>query len=193
MAGRPAVLLDRDGTLTEPRHYPSSPSDLVLQAAIAEPLRELQDMGVALVMVTNQSGLARGYFAERDLTLMHTHVRTGLDELGVRLDGIYFCPHHPDGVIAGLAVPCACRKPEPGMLLRAARELGLDLGRSWMVGDFATDVEAGRRAGCRTAWVGPHATEEAASQPRNASEPTLRAPTTAEALMHIVRSLRETP
>lgn len=192
MTGRRAVLLDRDGTLTEPRHHPRSPAELVLQAGVAAPLRRLQASGIALIVVTNQSAVARGHLTEQDLTGMHDHLRAALCSLGVALDGIYSCPHHPDGVIPKLALPCTCRKPEPGMLLRAARDLSLDLGRSWMVGDSATDVEAGRRAGCRTAWVGSHAVHEAAAH-RGGTVPTLRTQTTAEALRHIELSLREAP
>ncbi len=105
------------------------------------------------MVVTNQSGLARAMFDEQALELMNAHLRRELAAEGVRLDAILHCPHHVDGVVPHLAVACDCRKPEPGMLLRAARELDIDLARSWMVGDFASDVEAGLRAGCRTARV----------------------------------------
>ncbi|WTJ17075.1 HAD family hydrolase (plasmid) [Streptomyces sp. NBC_00715] len=185
MGRRPAVLLDRDGTLTEPRHYPSSPADLVLQAGIVRPLQRLQSLGIALVVVTNQAGLAHGYFADKDLDAMHIHLRSELAADGVHLDGIYACPHHPDGVVADLSVQCTCRKPEPGLLLMAARELGLDLSRSWMVGDFASDVAAGRRAGCHTAWVGPAALQTNGPEFVEAKDPNLRAATTAEALQTI--------
>ncbi|MFF2816317.1 D-glycero-alpha-D-manno-heptose-1,7-bisphosphate 7-phosphatase [Kitasatospora cineracea] len=189
MNGRPAVLLDRDGTLTEPRHYPSSPAELVLQPGIGAPLRGLRELGVALVVVTNQSGLARGLFTPQDLDAMHRHLRSRLRALGVRLDGIYHCPHHPDGTVPELAVRCRCRKPGPGLLLRAAEDLHLDLARSWMVGDFASDVGAGRRAGCRTALVGPAAADPAPDSPA----PDLRAPTTARALELIAGAFGGTP
>ncbi|MFF8726198.1 D-glycero-alpha-D-manno-heptose-1,7-bisphosphate 7-phosphatase [Streptomyces sp. NPDC015171] len=185
---RPAVFLDRDGTLTEPRHYPSRPSDLVLQPGISPWLRTLrEEHGAALVVVTNQSGLARGLFGAPDLAAMHRHLRAELAAFEVELDAIYVCPHHADGVVPGLARSCACRKPEPGMLLRAAAELRLDLSRSWMVGDFASDVEAGSRAGCRTAWVGPGAAATASAG--GPPVPTLRTATTAEALRAVCRDL----
>lgn len=138
-----------------------------------------------------------------DLGTVESGVRDELARVGVELDGIYTCPHHVDGVVPELARRCPCRKPEPGMLLRAATELRLDLARSWMIGDFATDVEAGHRAGCRTAWVGPRATAAptastattaggataaTATPPAPApAAPTVRAATTAEALREIRR------
>ncbi|MFI1357756.1 D-glycero-alpha-D-manno-heptose-1,7-bisphosphate 7-phosphatase [Streptomyces sp. NPDC020898] len=181
--GRPAVFLDRDGTLTEPRHYPSSPEDLVLSAGVGAPLRALYRLGVALVVVTNQSGVARGLFGRPELDAMHRHLRDRLAELGVPLDAVLDCPHHPDGVVTALAVTCDCRKPAPGMLLRAARQLDLDVAGSWMIGDFDSDVEAGRRAGCRTALV--RAGSDDGSYP-SSGRPDLRVPSTEQALCHIV-------
>src|ERR1044072_3584370 len=132
---KPALFLDRDGTLVEPRHYPSKPSDLVLHAGIGPPLRAFQDAGWELVVITNQSGIARGYFTEADLEKMHVALRDMLGEWGIELNAIQFCPHHIEGVVPHLAVECDCRKPEPGMLLDPARERGIDLNRSWMIGD----------------------------------------------------------
>jgi len=150
---RRAIFLDRDGTLVQPRHYPSHPEELVLCERIGPPLRRLQEAGFALVVVTNQAGIARGYFGVAELDAMHRHLRRELLSGGVRLDGIYFCPHHRDGVVPELAVECECRKPRPGMILQAASELGLSLRGSWLVGDILDDVEAGNRAGCRTVLV----------------------------------------
>jgi D-glycero-D-manno-heptose 1,7-bisphosphate phosphatase len=148
-----AVFLDRDGTLVLPRHYPSQPEELILFDSIGPELCALQDAGFRLVVITNQSGLALGYFTEDDLSRMHDHIAAELARLGVHLDDIYHCPHHPDGVVAALAVVCTCRKPQPGLLLQAAAELQLDLRRSWFLGDILDDVEAGTRAGCRTVLV----------------------------------------
>lgn len=148
-----AVFLDRDGTLVHPRHYPSRPDELRLYDGIGPELRRLQSAGFRLVVITNQSGIARGYFGEPELARMHEHLAGELARLGVRLDGVYFCPHHPDGAIPELSIACECRKPAPGMLLRAAGELALDLERSWFIGDILDDVEAGNRAGCRTILV----------------------------------------
>lgn len=152
MSGR-AVFLDRDGTLVEARHYPSRPEELVLCADVGPELAALQAAGFRLAVVTNQAGIAHGYFTEADLTAMHLHLRRELAAFGVRLDAIYACPHHQEGTVAPFNVACDCRKPAPGMLLRAADELGVDLARSWLVGDVLDDVEAGHRAGCRTVLV----------------------------------------
>lgn len=148
-----ALFLDRDGTLVRPVHYPSRPDQLQLYAGLGPALCTLQALGFLPVVITNQSGLARGYFAESDLQRMHTYLREELLRLDVRLSGIYYCPHHPDGRVPEFALDCACRKPRPGLLLRAAEELHLDLERSWFVGDILDDVEAGKRAGCRTVLV----------------------------------------
>ena len=155
LARRIGVFLDRDGTLTRPYHYPTRPEHLVPSDGIAEPLRRLARSGVALVIVTNQSALARGYLTDAEFAAAQASFERELAAAGVRFDGVYHCPHHPDGAVGSLAVRCRCRKPEPGLLLRAAAEHGIDLARSWMVGDQPSDVEAGRRAGCRTVHIGP--------------------------------------
>jgi D-glycero-D-manno-heptose 1,7-bisphosphate phosphatase len=177
-----AVLLDRDGTLVLPRHYPSRPEDLRLYDDIGPGLRNLQRAGFLLVVITNQSGIARGYFTEADLQRMHIYLAGELEQQGVRLDAIYYCPHHPAGAIRELAVRCNCRKPQPGMLLQAAADLNLDLQRSWFVGDVLDDVEAGNRAGCRTILV-DLGTEPQPEQPRRA--PTFAARNTPHALQII--------
>lgn len=150
---RRALFLDRDGTLIHPVHFPSRPGELRLYADLGPALRALQKMGFLLVIITNQSGLARGYFSETDLARMHAYLRAELEKMDVRLDGIYYCPHHPEGSIPELAITCECRKPRPGLLLQAAAELDIDLARSWFVGDILDDVEAGNLAGCRTVLV----------------------------------------
>ncbi len=104
-------------------------------------------------MITNQAGIARGYFTEADLARMHEYLTDELTRLHVHLDGIYYCPHHPKGVISELAIHCSCRKPQPGMLLQAAADLTIDLQHSWFIGDILDDIEAGNRAGCRTVLV----------------------------------------
>ena len=148
-----AVFLDRDGTLVHPRHYPSRPEELILYDGIGAGLRRLQTAGFKLIVITNQSGLARGLFTTDDLDRMHDYLTDCLAQLGVRVDGVYYCPHHPEGVVPSLAVECGCRKPQPGMLVQAAHDLHIDLARSWFVGDILDDVEAGSRAGCRTVLV----------------------------------------
>jgi len=150
---RRAVFLDRDGTLVHPRRYPSSADDLRLYEGIGPELCAVQQRGFLLVVITNQAGIARGLFTEEDLEAMNDHLRAELARLSVRLDGIYHCPHHVDGVIPALSISCDCRKPAPGMLLCAASDLDIDLTESWFVGDILDDIEAGRRAGCRTVLV----------------------------------------
>jgi D-glycero-D-manno-heptose 1,7-bisphosphate phosphatase len=148
-----ALFLDRDGTLVEPRHYPSCPNDLVLSQGIGPLLRMFQTSGWQLLVVTNQSGIARGFFTEHTLEYMHDALRDMLRAWGVELSAIHYCPHHVEGSIPHLAVPCVCRKPQPGMLLEAAAARDINLSRSWMIGDILDDVEAGNRAGCQTALV----------------------------------------
>ncbi|SEB47764.1 D-glycero-D-manno-heptose 1,7-bisphosphate phosphatase [Amycolatopsis tolypomycina] len=175
---RRALFLDRDGTLTEPRHYPTRPDELVLQPGIAPPLRALREAGFALVVVTNQSGLARGLFQQADLNLMHQELRRLLADHGVQLDGVYVCPHHPDGTMPPFGVICKCRKPAPGMLRQAAQDLDLDLSESWTIGDSACDIGAGRRAGTQTVLVSP--------QPLAAVAPDVHRVTTADALYYVL-------
>lgn len=148
-----AVFLDRDGTLVHPRSYPRRPQELRLYAGIGAELRTLQQAGFLLIVVTNQSGIARGLLSEADLERMHAHLIRRLRQQAVRLDAIYHCPHHPEGTLSELSVVCECRKPAPGLVLRAAVDLDLALERSWLVGDSMTDIEAGRGGGCRTILV----------------------------------------
>jgi histidinol-phosphate phosphatase family protein len=149
-APRRAVFLDKDGTLVEDIPYNVDPQKVSLSRGAAAGLAALHAAGYRLVVVSNQSGAARGYFPEAALEGVRRRLGELLAAHRIPLAGFFWCPHHPDGVVPELAVACDCRKPAPGMLLRAASELGLDLGASWLVGDILDDVEAGRRAGCRT-------------------------------------------
>jgi D-glycero-D-manno-heptose 1,7-bisphosphate phosphatase len=150
---RRALFLDRDGTLVHPRHYPTRPEELQIFEGVPQLLQRFQQHGWLIVLITNQSAVARGYLSESELAYMHACLSAQLAQQGVRLDAVYFCPHHPDGVVHPYNVECDCRKPRPGMLLRAAAELDIDLARSWFVGDILDDVQAGRRAGSKTALV----------------------------------------
>jgi D,D-heptose 1,7-bisphosphate phosphatase len=147
---RRAVFLDKDGTLVDDVPYNVDPALIRLAPGAAEALPKLHRAGYLLVVVSNQSGVARGVFPES--ALVHVMERLGslFDECGATLAGFYYCPHHPQGAVTQFAKNCDCRKPEPGMLLAAARRHDIDLKRSWMVGDILDDIEAGRRAGCRT-------------------------------------------
>jgi len=148
-----AVFLDKDGTLIDDVPYNVDPALLRLARNAGPALRLMQQMDYRLIVVSNQSGVARGLFDEAALPPLFAALQDMLARQGVMLDGCYWCPHHPEGMAAGYAVECGCRKPMPGMLLQAAREHGIDLAQSWMVGDILNDVEAGRRAGCRTVLV----------------------------------------
>ena len=148
-----AVFLDKDGTLVDDVPYNVDPALLALARNAGPALRLLRSLGYRLYVVSNQSGVASGLFDEAALGSLFAHLEALLDREGVTLDGVFWCPHHPQGVIAPYAVECVCRKPRPGMLQRAATLHGVALAESWMVGDILDDVEAGRRAGCRTALI----------------------------------------
>ena len=132
---RPAVFVDRDGTLISERYYLADPAGVALMPDAVSALASLRQAGYALVVVTNQSGIARGVYTEEDYRAVAARLDQILRDAGVLLDGTYYCPHHPD-----YTGPCDCRKPATGMFRRAAEDLGLDLGRSWYVGDKITDV-----------------------------------------------------
>ncbi|MDB5310460.1 MAG: Hydrolase, HAD-superfamily, subfamily [Gemmataceae bacterium] len=146
------VFLDKDGTLVADVPYNVDPARVALAPGAAG-LATLAAAGYRLAVVSNQSGVARGYFPESALAGIGARVRELLADIGVSLAGFFYCPHHPDGTVAGYAVACDCRKPAPGMIVAAARELGTDPRDCWMVGDILDDVEAGRRAGCWTVLV----------------------------------------
>lgn len=148
-----AIFIDKDGTLVENVPYNVNPGLLELTWQAGPALQLLRQMGYALIVVTNQPGVAKGLFTETALGVLHHRLSEMLVQYGVALDGIYYCPHSPEGVINRYTISCTCRKPMPGMLFRAAREHDIDLRQSWMIGDILNDVEAGRRAGCRTVLI----------------------------------------
>lgn len=143
-----AVFLDRDGTLLRLVPYLKDPERAQLYAGAVEALRSLQAAGARLVVVTNQAGIARGLMTRDDVARVNRRLMARLAVAGVWLDAVEVCPHHPD-----FTGPCRCRKPAPGLLTRAARRLRVDLGRSWLIGDSVSDIEAGEAAGTRTALV----------------------------------------
>jgi D-glycero-D-manno-heptose 1,7-bisphosphate phosphatase len=147
------VFLDKDGTLLEDVPYNVDPSRVRFAPGARDGLRLLGRHGWPIAIVTNQSGVARGYFTLDDLARLADHLRPEVERLGAEWAGFYACPHLPDGINA-FAIECDCRKPAPGLLVQAADELGADLSRSWFVGDTWMDVAAGRAAGCRTILVG---------------------------------------
>ncbi len=157
--GRPerVVLMDKDGTLIEDLPYNVDPARVRLAPGAAEALLRLGRAGYGVAIVTNQSGVARGYFAEADLDALAAHLRSVLARLGVRLLGFYACPHLPDGEVEAYAIDCDCRKPAPGLIRRALTDLGVRPADTWFVGDAWMDAAAGRAGGCRTILVGPEA------------------------------------
>jgi D,D-heptose 1,7-bisphosphate phosphatase len=147
---RKAVFIDKDGTLISNVPYNADPDKIVLEDGAVEGLRLLQEKGYVLIVVSNQAGIAHGYFREEDMTPVIVRVMELLQKAGITLDGFYYCPHHPAGKIVQYAVNCECRKPLPGMILLAAEQLDISLPESWMIGDILNDVEAGNRAGCES-------------------------------------------
>jgi D-glycero-D-manno-heptose 1,7-bisphosphate phosphatase len=149
VASRPAVFIDRDGTLTEEVGYVNHPQRLRLLPRSAEAVRRLNSAGVPAVIVTNQAGVARGYFSEDVLRAVHDEMLAQLKQAGAHLDAVYVCPHHPTEGEPPFRLACDCRKPRPGLLQRAATELGLDLGTSVVIGDRPTDLVVARRVGAQ--------------------------------------------
>ncbi len=145
-----AIFLDRDDTLIEDPGYINNPSQVKLLDGVPEALVELRALGYKLIVVTNQSAVARGIVTEKVLGEIHDRLRQLLAEKNAFLDGIYYCPFHPEGVVPKYRKESDWRKPNPGMLRKAAEEMDLDLSQSWCVGSGSRDVQAGRRAGCKT-------------------------------------------
>jgi len=148
-----AVFLDRDGTINEDVVHLDHEGDLELIEGAAAGIALLNEAGFKVVIVTNQSVVARGRITELQLQQIHLTLSEMLSASGARFDAIYYCPHHPAAGIGEYLVNCDCRKPKPGMLLQASRELDIDLQRSFIVGDKLSDLAAGRAAGCRDVLV----------------------------------------
>lgn len=162
MPSKCAVFLDRDGVINRLIYHPDagivdSPFTVAqfrVLPRVPKAIRLLNKLGLRVVMVSNQPGIAKGHFAPSMLRLFEKKLQATLRASGARIDAIYYCRHHPQAVVKTLRRRCRCRKPETGMLTRAARDLGLSLPDSYMVGDGLTDIEAGARAGCRTIFIG---------------------------------------
>jgi D,D-heptose 1,7-bisphosphate phosphatase len=146
---RKAVFLDKDGTIIPDVPYNVDPALIIINGGVLEGLKLLSQNGFLLIMISNQAGVAYGYFKEEALESVREKVAALLAEAGIFLDGYYFCPHHEKGSVSEFAIDCDCRKPKPGMILRAAKDFSIDLSASYMVGDILNDVEAGKAAGCK--------------------------------------------
>ena len=147
---RRALFLDKDGTLLVDVPYNVDPQRMRLMSQAGAGLRRFRAEGYLLLVVSNQPGVAHGYFTEDQLVPVEKRLRELLADEGVPMAGFYYCSHHPQGAIPKYAIACKCRKPQPGLLQRAARQHDVDLSASWMIGDILDDVEAGHRAGCQT-------------------------------------------
>jgi D-glycero-D-manno-heptose 1,7-bisphosphate phosphatase len=153
MIPRPAVFLDRDGVIIDDVNYLAFPDQVRILPGSAEAIAALNRAGWPVVVVTNQAGVARGYFSQQAVVRVHRYLAEQLAPFGAAIDAFYFCPHHPEAEIEAYRLACRCRKPRPGMLVRAAAELHLDLTQSWMIGDRESDLEAGAAVGARTILV----------------------------------------
>jgi histidinol-phosphate phosphatase family protein len=142
-----AVFIDRDGTMAKDIHYCSRPEDFELFPNTAKAIKTLNDHGFNVIVITNQSGIARGYFTEAILTKIHVEMKEELAKLGAFVDAIYYCPHHPDD-------NCECRKPKTKLVFQAVREHKIDLKHSFVVGDLQADIDLGHSIGCKTILVG---------------------------------------
>ncbi|HEX8633878.1 MAG TPA: HAD family hydrolase [Pyrinomonadaceae bacterium] len=152
-ARRRAVFIDRDGTISEEVGYVNHPSRYRVFPYAAEAVKLLNEAGWLAVLITNQAGVARGYFTEDVIGAVHTLLAGELERGGARLDAVYYCPHHPSVGEPPYRFDCDCRKPRPGLIRRAAADLDIDIARSWMIGDRYSDTELARNAGARAALV----------------------------------------
>jgi D-glycero-D-manno-heptose 1,7-bisphosphate phosphatase len=149
-----AIFLDRDGVLIEDAHLLTDPGEIRVLEGVPQALGKLKQAGFKLIVVSNQTVVARGLATEQEVYAVNAEIDRLLEQAGgPHLDGFYFCPHHPNATLPAYRIVCECRKPRPGLLLRAAREHDVNLGASFAVGDRITDVIAGARAGCRTVLI----------------------------------------
>ena len=146
---RKAFFLDRDGVINEEVDYLHRPEDVVLIAGLGDAIRKIHEAGYLAIVVSNQSGVARGMYGMNDVKAVENRICELLKQKGNEVpDAFYYCPHHKNGTVAEFAIDCDCRKPKPGMFLQAVREWNIDAARSYMIGDRLTDLHAGRSAGC---------------------------------------------
>ncbi|MFB6346100.1 MAG: D-glycero-alpha-D-manno-heptose-1,7-bisphosphate 7-phosphatase [bacterium] len=183
-----AILLDRDGTMIKDKNYLDTPEGVEWYEGVFQALKTLEEEGFRLVMITNQSGVARGYMTEDDVEAIHSRIEEDLEEHGITLDGVYYCPYLEGAKIDAYDRDSDLRKPSPGMILQAADDLDLDLESSFVIGDKLSDVEAGERAGCTSVLV--RTGKENDSESINEGEgvtPDMTVDTVAEAVERIVK------
>ena len=145
-----AVFLDKDGTLVKNIPYSIIPEKIMFYPEVPEALKLLKRNGFKIVIISNQPGVAYGYFEEEDLKKVKETLQKMLEVYAIKIDGFYYCPHHTEGKVKTYTMNCSCRKPKPGMIIQAANELKIDISKSWMIGDILNDIEAGNSAGCKT-------------------------------------------
>lgn len=148
-----AIFIDKDGTLIPDIPYNVDPDLITLQDNTVNGLTLFQKEGYLLIVITNQSGVAHGFFSEQQLTWVNKKINDLFEANNLHLDGFYYCPHHPAAKVEKYRLECDCRKPLPGLILQAAKAHDIDLSASWMIGDILNDVEAGTRAGCQTVLI----------------------------------------
>lgn len=147
----PAVFIDRDGVLNEDKGYVSKVEDLLVLPTVPESLLRLKNRGFLLIVITNQSGIARGYFRQEDADRFHAALQQRIIQLGgPAWDALYMCPHHPSGIVPEFAIDCTCRKPKPGLLEQARKDYAIDWEASFLIGDKDSDVACGKAVGIRT-------------------------------------------
>lgn len=185
------IFLDKDGTLNVDVPYNVDPDLIELYTDAVPALQRIQLAGYRLVLISNQSGVARGYFTEAALCAVWERLAALFAPFGVVFDGFYYCPHDPSGTVGNYAQMCDCRKPQPGMLRRAAQELNVNLTDSWMIGDILHDVEAGNRAGCRTMLVNRGNETEWLTGPYRT--PTVQVNSLLEAADHLIETHTSAP
>jgi D-glycero-D-manno-heptose 1,7-bisphosphate phosphatase len=197
---RDAVFLDRDGVINSYVYdadfgtvdSPSNPDTFRLSPGAGEAIAELNRLGMVVVVVSNQPGIAKGKFTQTLLDQITDKMRADIGDCGGRLDAVYYCLHHPESTLPDYRVRCDCRKPRPGMLLQAARELDIDIHRAFMIGDGITDIEAGCAAGAKTIFVGQSKPYIFEAFERHCIKPDFMAPSLAEAVTIIKKQMAVT-
>jgi D-glycero-D-manno-heptose 1,7-bisphosphate phosphatase len=181
-----AVFLDRDGTIIEDTGYIGEIERVRFLPGVREAIQSLNGGGFKVIVVTNQAGVARGYFTEESVQKVNTFIGESLAREKALIDGFYYCPHHIEGIVEEYRRDCYCRKPNPGMLEKAAHDFGIDLPRSFLIGDKESDIEAGNRAGCRTILIAGR--EHAGNELNDAATPDYIAPGLYEAVSWLVKA-----